>query len=253
MIFSNLFASLIQIIFKPKIVVPAIAVLLVSVALTAVNGWALERPFVDLVLYYDTIPQDNLIGLLLINYPMEIASILIIGFIMMVATIIGVLSIARMARKAGLVDAINDSVSEWKKSFAAAIVFYAYLIILLGLMSLASWLSEINALLSVIAVIVIAIIAFVSLVKVIFIVPALIDKEIKKAVQESWRFTNKGFWRGLVFTLLAAGIAWVLWMILFQIGIFAGEAFEIPMNALGESVALAYFIAAITNYFYSKT
>jgi hypothetical protein len=253
MIFSNLFASLMQVIFKPKLVLPAIAVLLVSVALTAISGWALERPFADLVLYYDTIPQDNLLGLLIFNYPLEISSILVVGFVMVIATMIGMLSIARMAKKAGLVNAVNDSILEWRKCFSAAIVLYAYLIILLVFASFASWLSEINSVLSIIATIIIAVIAFVSIVKIIFIIPALIDKEIKKAIQESWKFTDKRFWRALIFTLIAAAIAWILWMILFQIGIFAGEAFELPLNALGESVALAYFTAAITNYFYSKT
>ncbi|MFA5930696.1 MAG: glycerophosphoryl diester phosphodiesterase membrane domain-containing protein [archaeon] len=252
MLFSNLFTTLLQILTKPKFFIPMIIVILASGAVTLLSGWALERPVIDLVLYYDSIPQDNLLGVMLANYPLEIATILFFGLLMTFISLIGLFSIARLAKGEKLVDAVNDSVADWKKSAAVTIIFSLAFVIFAGAFSVALMLSAISDIVSQIVSVILTIILFIVIIKVVFVIPALTEKEVKKAFQESWKFTDKRFWKTTLLVILTSVIAFVGILLITQLGIVLGEVFEIPFSIIGEAFGTTYFIASITNYFYHK-
>lgn len=252
MLFSNLFTTLLQILTKPKFFAPMIIVLLASGAITLLSGWTLERPTIDLVLYYDSIPQDNLLGVMLSNYPLEIATLLFFGLLMTFISAIGMFAIVRLTRGESFTDAVNDSVADWKKAAAITIILSLVSLIIGGLFSAALALTALSDILSQIIILILSIILFVIIIKVSFVIPALTEKEIKKAVQESWKFTDKRFWKTTILVVLSALIAFAGVLLITQLGIVLGEVFEIPLAILGEAFGTTYFIASITNYFYHK-
>ncbi|MFA5125880.1 MAG: hypothetical protein WC462_02670 [archaeon] len=252
MVLSDLFTSLMQILFRPWILLPMIIILLVSGAISITNSWALEGPLNDFVLYYDTIPNDNLLGVMLANYPLEIASMLVFGFILSIIGIIGMISVSRMIKGDGFIDAINDSVGDWKKAGALTIVLWLYFIIFGFAFSTAFALSSINEIISLIFVTIFLVSALVVLVKVAFIFPALIGREPKKAIQETWKFTDKKFWGTVALIISASFISLVGLVIISQIGVIVGGIFDVLLSIIGEAFGTTYFIAALTNYFYAK-
>ncbi|MFA6268496.1 MAG: hypothetical protein WCW13_05150 [archaeon] len=252
MLFSNLFTTLIQTITKPYFLIPMIIISLISGGINFSAGWVLERPTIDFVLYYDSLPSDNLLGILVSNYPTELAAMIVIGFIMSIIGFIALTSVARLTNKEKFVDAINDSIKEWKKSLALTVVCIAGLIIFGGAFSLAMSLTPISELLSNLIVLIIAIILFVVLIKITFLIPALIQKDFKKAFQETWKYTDKRFWKSVVLVLFTSIISVAGMIIISQIGAFAPAELEIIFFIIGEAFASTYFVASITNYFYSK-
>jgi hypothetical protein len=252
MIFSSLFSAFLQTISKPWRLLPAVIVSLFSAIIINFIGWTVGRPFLDMFVYYDSVPAENVLGYILYNYPLEIIVLIIAGFAVTLVSIIGMVSIARMANRQGMIDAVNDSVMEWKKSLGATIVFYCAFLLFMFALFISLWLSEINDLLGSLAMILVFIVSFICAVKIIFAVPVLQEEKTKKAFQVSWKFTNKHFWGAILLFCLALVISSFGWLLLEQLGIMLGEVLEILLIIIGEAFAFTYLISSITNYFYSK-
>jgi hypothetical protein len=261
MIFSNIFASLIQVIFKPQIIIPMLIVILAASAAGELNNWAIEKPAVDLFLYYDSITVDNTLVWMTVNYPIEIVAMIVVGMIMTVISAIGLLSVSRMSKGKGFIDSINDSVIEWKQLIGLSITLYAFLLFFVAAFGVIAWLGEINQLFSTILSVILLIIAFICTVKIVFIIPALTektDKTAKKAIQESWKFTNKLFWKTCIYLLIVTVICFFGGAIIHQIGIIIGSAsnaadlIDIAFYTLGSGFALTFFAVAITNFYNTK-
>ena len=256
MIFSNLFTSLAQIIFKPYFLIPMIIIMLLSGLSVELGGWSMERPLIDFVLYPDSIPSDNFIGFLFANYPLELVTMFLLSLIMTVVSVIGMMSVSRLVNKSKFVDAINDSVADWKKALALTIVLLTASLVLGVAFSLILALGVLNTTIQMILFAVFMIIVFVIFVKIIFVIPALIKYDVKKAFQESWKFSDKRFWGTCALIILAFFIGVIGLILIGQLGVLIGSVlggvFETIFDFLAESFATTYFIAAITNYFYSK-
>jgi len=252
MVLKDIFVSFVEVISKPWILIPMILVMIISAALSIVSTWLLEKPFLDFILYFDTIPGDNLLGTLLFNYPLELAGLAIIGIIMSTIGVIGIMSIVRMVQKEGLVDAINESAKEWVKALAISIIFWIAFLIISAIYMVATLATNINAIFGGIVILIFFVILFVILVKVVFTFPAMMEKDAKKSIQESWKFTNKRFWGTIALVLIAAIISFIVATLLSMAGLTLGGYFEIPLDIIGEAFGSTYFIAVITNYFYSK-
>jgi len=252
MMFASLFATLMQVVTKPYFLLPAIIVLLFSAGTSMIANSALERPMIDFILYPDMLPSDSVFGILFTNYPFEIISIIACGILLSIVSIIAFMSISRLAMGEKFVEAINSSVADWKKAIALTIVIIFAFLIAIILISAVLALSIINPIISLILFIVALIVIIVVLVKIAFVIPALIESEAKQAIQETWKYTNKRFWKTIALVALSGVIGVVGTLILIQIGIFIGPAGELPFEILGESFGSTYFIASITNYFYAK-
>ena len=252
MMFSNLFTTLLQVITKPYFLLPAIIVLLFSAGTSMITTSAIERPMIDFILYPDMIPSDNVFGIMLANYSPEIITVILSALLLSIVSIIAFMSVSRLSNGEKFVDAINESVADFMKAISLTIILiFAFLVAIL-LISAVLALSVLNSLISLILFAIALAIIFVVIVKVIFIIPALIENDAKKAIEETWKYTNKRFWRTIVLTLLSGAIGIAGTLIIIQIGIVLGSAFELPFSILGESFGSTYFIASITNYFYSK-
>jgi len=241
-----------QLVFKPQILIPFIILTIASAAVTEVSGFALDKPLNDLVLLNGNLPTDNLLGFFLFSYPLEIATLIIVGSIMFGVGVIAIMSVARMTKESGLVEAINDSVMDFGKTAGAVVLFWALFIIIAVVFTIAGLISSIDSTAGIIATWIFIIIIFIAFVKLFFTFPALIKKDLKKALLESWDFTNKRFWGSFALIIIAGIIAFVLSLAISEIGILIGGLAEVLLTTLGDIASITFFVAVVTNYFYSK-
>ena len=253
MIFSNLITSFLQLIFKPKVWVPLLAMLIISLAMTQFMSVVLEGPMSDIILYPDTFPSENIMSVFLTQYPVEILVAIAAAFLMTVLGVIAFNSITRIVQGSGLISSINESMIESRKAFGIAIVFWGAFLFALFCLTIIGVITGISDIIGLILFILFAIIIFVVIVKTIFVLPALNDNEIKPAFIKSWKFTQKRFWKATLYIFLAGLVSLIIGSVIYSAGLFfAGSIIELIILAIGETFTSLYFIVAITNYFYSK-
>lgn len=227
--------------------------LIISTAITLLMSSILERPMIDIILYPDLFPSEAIMGVFLTEYPFEILLSIVMAFAMTTLGVVALSSTARIAQGEKLVKSINKSMKEIRKALGVAIVFWGALIFALFTLTMIGVVTGINDLIGFILFIIFLIIIFVILVKTVFVIPALSNKELKEAFKESWKFTQKRFWKALLFVLLSLLISAILGTIIYSIGLaLSGTIVELVILAIGETITSLYFIVAITNYFYSK-
>lgn len=253
MIFSNLITSFLQLIFKPKVWIPLIGMLIISTAMTLMMSVVLERPMIDIILYPETFPSESILGVFLTQYPFEILFSVILAFVMTTLGVVAFISTSKISQGEKLVKAINSSVMEIRKAFGIALVTWGAILFALFGFTIVGVITGINDFVGFILFIILLVIIFVVLVKTIFVIPALNKNEVKEAFKESWKFTQKRFWKALLFVLLSLIISILLGVIIYSAGlIVAGTIFELIVLTISETSTSLYFIVAITNYFYSK-
>ncbi len=254
MLFGSLIESFKQIIFKPYILLPAIIALLASTVFGILGDFFLEGPMLDIILNPGIFNQSsNLIGFILFNYPLTVVGTLIIGFVLFMIWVIVFETIASISQGQKFIEAVNDSVLQLRKSFGFTLILLAAAVLVFAVFWVNSEImSLVNSWVGIVIAIIISIICFIALVKLAFAIPALTERELKKALEESWKFTNSRFWSSLALIIIAGLIMILLTLIVTQIGIVLGEAFEVPLAIIGQAIGVTYFIAAITNFFYAK-
>ncbi len=249
--------TLAEVLFKPYYLLPVIGVIIISAVLMALAGGILERPVTDLVLYFDQIPQDNILGMILFNYPIEFFSMIIISLFMSIVSLIGMVSVSRMAKGDKFIDSINQTLLDWKQIIGVIVIVWVIAALFFIAGNLINMLGAINEIIMLLLFIALSIIAVSVLIKAIFIIPALTEeKETKKAIALGFDFTNRigvvRFLSLLVFLLIAIFVASFGWALIYQLGIILGGIFEIPSMIIGEAFGTAFFVSAVTNYFYKK-
>jgi hypothetical protein len=249
--------TLAEILFKPYYLLPVIGVIIISAVLMALAGGILERPVTDLVLYFDQIPQDNLLGMILFNYPIEFFSMLVLSFFMSVVSLMGMVSVSRMAKEEGIMDSINQTIKEWRKIVGVIAIVWVIAVLFFIAGTIITMLGAVNEIIMALLFVALGIIAGATLIKAVFIIPALAEEtETKKAIALGFEFTNRigivRFISLLIFLVLAILVASIGWTLIYQVGIILGGIFEIPSMIIGEAFGTAFFVAAITNYFYKK-
>ncbi len=227
-------------------------VILASTVSTEILTTFLQRPVVDLILHSEEIPINNIVGWLLFNYPLEVIGMAVLGTVLMIISVIAFLSISRIVQKNGFFESINASVLDLKKAAGLTLLFWLVFIILSGIVWVITFAGTILPILETILIIIFGAIIFVILVKLIFTIPVLIKKDLRKSLQESWKFTEKKFWKSVFFVIIALIISGVIALIIMQIGITLGESFELIFSAISEIISTTYFFAAITAFYYSK-
>ena len=253
MIVSNLITSFLQLIFKPKIWIPLLAMLIISLAVTQAMSIVLEQPMLDIILYPDMFPSENIMSIFLTQYPIQILSSIIMAFFMTVLGIVAFSSTARISQGAKLIPAINDSMKEIRKAIGIAIIFWGALLFTLFILTIIGVITGISELIGLILLLIFAIIILLILVKTVFVLAALNKNEIKEAFDKSWKFTQKRFWKTTLYLILVGLISLIFGGIIYSAGLLlAGNVLELIILAIGETFTSVYFIAAITNYFYSK-
>jgi hypothetical protein len=253
MIVSNLVTSFLQLIFKPKIWVPLLAMLVISLAVTQAMSIILEQPMLDIILYPDMFPSENIMSVFLTQYPIQILSSLVMAFLMTVLGIVALSSTARMSQGEGLISAINNSMKEIQKAIGIAIIFWATLLFALLILTIIGAIAGISEIIGLILLFIYMIIILLILIKTVFVFPALNENEIKEAFKKSWIFTQKKFWKATLYLVLVGLISIIVGGIIYSAGLlFAGNILELVILAIGETFTSVYFIVSITNYFYSK-
>lgn len=252
MLGSSIFSALMQIVFKPQIIFPIIVLILASAAASEVGGFMLDKPLNDLLIYSGSAQPSSPIGLFLLNYPLELLELFVLGSVMFAIGIIAFMSVSRMANEEGFFESINKSVLEGSKTIGLVILLWAIFVVAAGAFTLASAISSLESTIGLVVSIIFAIIIFIAFVKLIFVFPALIKNDLKSALQASWKFTDKKFWGSLALIIIAGFIAFVIGLILTQIGIMIGDIWDPILSSLGDVIGISFFIAAVTNYFYSK-
>jgi hypothetical protein len=249
--------TLVEVVFKPYYLLPIIGTIIISAALMALCGGILEKPTTDLVLYFDQIPQDNMLGLILFNYPIEFLGLVVLSVLMSIISLIGMISVSRMTKKNGLVNSINESIKDWKKALGTVVIVWVVAILFFIIGTLVNGLSVVNDFLAAIVFIAVAIIGIALLIKAIFVLPAITETETtKEAIALGFEFTDRigiiKFLALLVFLALAIIVSLIGSVLILQVGIILGSTFDILFQILAEAFATTYFVSAVTNYFYTK-
>jgi len=253
MILSNLFASLLQLIFKPKIWFPLIGMLIISTATTAAMSILLQGLILDVTIYSNILELQPVFSVFLTQYFLEIIFAIILAFLMTVLGVISFMSTSRIAQGEKLVKAINKSMNEYQKAFGIALIFWGTFIFVIFLGMILSIIAGFNELIAIALLTILLIVFTVVFVKVVFALPALNKNELKEAIKSSWKFTNNKFWNSIIYLLLIGVILVILGSIFYQIELLLeGNVIELIVLALFETFPSLFFISAITNYFYSK-
>jgi uncharacterized membrane protein len=228
-----------------------IVLTLISGGVNYLASWVLQNPTIDFILYPEAF-ESNLLGIMLTSYPFELATLIAIGALMTLVGFMALISVARIAKGIGFVDSVNDSIKEFGKSFGLTIIAITGFLIFGVAFSAALALSELNDLLSQILFIIFAIVFFVTFIKFIFVIPAIIDKDTKKAVVDSWKFTDKRFWKTIALVAIAFALGYIGMQILLIIGAILPVDAYLAVSIIGEAFLSTFFIAAITNYYYQS-
>jgi hypothetical protein len=225
------------------------------------SNWVLERPIADMFLYPNAFSATNLLQMMLTRYPLELTTMLISGIIMIFVSVVVFISITKFASGKSVVEAINESVLEAKKSigltifvivagFLAIIALFVItwifeqLLLILG----ASLLGDFVGLILYPLIALILIILFLT--KLSFILPALVADDVRHAVGKSWEFTNTNFWQSFVFIIINLIIVYIILQIFSFIGLAIGD-FDFISSIIGTAIAITFFILAISYYYFS--
>ncbi len=253
MIVSNLVTSFLQLIFKPKIWIPLLAMLIISLAVTQAMSIVLEQPMLDIIIYPDMFPSENMLSIFLTQYPIQILVSIVMAFFMTVLGIVAFSITAKISQGAKLIPAINNSMKEIRKAIGIAIVFWGALLFTLFILTIIGVIMGISELVGLILLLIFAIIILLVIIKTIFVIPALNENEIKEAFNKSWKFTQKRFWKTTLYLILVGLISLIIGVIIYSASsLLTGNILELIILTIGETFTSVYFITAITNYFYSK-
>ena len=253
MIVSNLITSFLQLIFKPKIWIPLLAMLIISLAVTQAMSIILQQPMLDIILYPDAFPSETIMSVFLTQYPLEILLSVVMAFCMTVLGMVAFSSTCRISQGTGLILAVNESMKEIRKAIGISIIFWGAFLFALLILTIIGVLTGINDIFGLVLLLLFMLVIALIIIKTIFVIPALNENEIKEAFSKSWKFTQKRFWKATLYLILVALISLIVGGAIYSLGLLlAGNILELLVLAIGETFASVYFIAAITNYFYSK-
>jgi len=252
MIISNIITTFIQVIFRPQIILPILAFLIAGEALLTVTGVMIDKTVMDFYLYEGTLPSENLVGYFLFTYPLEFISMIVLATIMMIISTMAMICVTKMAKGESLIDSINESVLEVKKSTGIAVLFWSGLVIAAFAWSLISSVASLNSALGTFLGLIFLLLLGFILIKLVFVFPALAENDLKKAFKKSWEFTENKFWKALLFIIIALFISASIANLLAYAGFLMGELPEMVFTIIAQAFNVCFFTAAITNYFYSK-
>jgi hypothetical protein len=259
MILSSIKKAAFKILFNPLTLIPVILVIIFSYFAAGLMSWAIERPLIDFILYYETYAESNLLFVVLTQYPLEILTMFVVGMINLVVTSIALLSVARIVKGDGIVDAINDSVLEWKKATALAffliITFFVGIVAFLLLGAIFNFISDLipqsGGILVIVAFpIIMAIIYAIIILKLIFVIPALVKENVKKAFVKSWQFTDGKLLSTIIFIALCVIIVYILMLLAENAALLMGESYEPLILSIGDIIATTFFGLAVSYYYY---
>ncbi len=261
MIFNSLKNSALKIIFSPWTLLIFATVSLFGLLMGNIVGWAVEKPVIDLILYYDALAQSNFLFILLTQYPLELFTIIVSGIVGLVISATGLLSLARIAKGESIVDAINESVLNWKKSLGLAVFFVAAIIVLVGIFFV---LSAITGLLSgvipdssylfdgIIFPLVFFIILLFAMVKLGFVIPAFVENDLRKAVQKSWEFTNKRFLGAFLLMIILIVIIFAFEIVGQNISLMIDPQYELVVTSVADIISTTFIGLALAYYYFAK-
>lgn len=260
MIFKALNETLGKIVFNPLTLLPLTALTIFGIFISDFIFGINDRLITDIILNYEVFEESNILFILITQYPIELILTLLTGLVGLTLVLIAVFSIIRTAKKESIIDAIDNSIKDWKKAitlaFYTGITLFLWTIgmfILINLFQLIE--SLITPLKGILILFIFPIILFGSmaliLTKTIFVLPAIIDMNLKKAIQESWNFTNKKFWNAFLFIIILMIISAALGFLGVIITQIVGADFELVINYGIEIVSSTFFILAIAYYYYA--
>lgn len=227
-------------------------VVLASAVSAEIMNTYLQRPIIDLILNSEKISADNILGWLLVNYQFEILGMVILSAILMIISVIAFLNISRITQKISFFESIRLSILDWKKSIELTFLFWIVFVILIGVIWVVNLIGKISTLFETILILFLTIIIFIMTVKLIFTIPVLTKKDLRKSLQESWRFTENKFWTVVFFIIITIIVSVVIALAIIQIGIALGGPFELILSVISEIVSTTYFFVAITDFYYFK-
>jgi hypothetical protein len=198
--------------------------------------------------------------ILITQYSIEIILTILIALIGLTLLIIGIFSITRTAKKESIIDAIDNSIKDWKKAFSlafyAGVIFFLWIVGMFLVVNIIQLIeSIITPLQGILMLFLFPIILFgglaLILTKTIFVIPAIIEMNLKKAIQESWSFTNKKFWNVFLFIIIIMIITSIIGFIGIILTQIIGVEFEMVITYAADIISSTFFVLAIAYYYYA--
>jgi hypothetical protein len=256
---ESLKKAFLAIITKPIILFSMLIATLASIISMNITNFVIERPLSEMLYHMDVFMTSDLIAIMLDRYLFELIIMLASGFIVFFISIIAFISLARFAKGESFSDAINNSVLNIKKSLSLTffifvcgfVVFIIFQIILFILNIIYSFLpEEINYYIALFIFPILMIILIVTIfTKIVFVVPALIENNIRDAIKKSWEFTNERFWNSFLYIIIVFLIGTIVLSFFNNVGILLNIG--TILTPIGEIISMTFIGLALSYYYFN--
>ena len=248
-------------IFKPFILIPMIIISIVSYLLIEATSGLLENYLNDIFLYGETLMEIDPFSYILGTYPGEVILLLLAGIVMLFASAIAFISIAKFCNKKSFAESINSSIMEWKRTIGFVIfwiiVGFLFFAIWFGIVSVLDWINNatggaLSILINALFIIVSIILAVIFTIKLAFVLPAFAEGEnLRNAIQKSWDVTKNSFWNALAFIVIILVIVYLINYIFLELSLIFVDI-EVLLLSIGEIISTTFFALGISYYYYKR-
>lgn len=261
MILNSIEKSIKKMIFNPIILLPALILSILVFLLENYIGFILERTLADIFLFGEELVGENFIFLILTMYPIEIAILIFMGFVMITFTTITWAIYSRISNSKGFIDAVNESILDYKKAitisiflYLAGFVFFSALIILTIIVNtFGIFLGEM--IFGFISIIIMPIILFglmlFFLTKIIFIFCTITKLKGKEIIAKSFEFSNKKMISTTLIVFIAFFAYYLISVVFSYIGLFFIDA-ELVFEVIGQTIGFSFLALTISHFYFLK-
>jgi hypothetical protein len=248
---------------NPLIYTPMVFVMIVLLIVQTITNDFLENLFIEFLINEDILVSSPL-AILLNNIP-AILIILASFFVILYATILGALVLVRVAKEKDLITSINDTVLDFFKGLGVSFYFMISLVIFIvfgfliisGLEIIYNLIQDalINYIISFfILPPILFLIATVILIKTIFVLPALIDNNLRESISKAFLFTNGRLIKTTIFLISLLVIYLIIQNIMYElIKFLPAPQLNFYILIFSEIFLNTMFFLAISNYYFNET
>lgn len=259
MILNAIEKSLKQMIFNPVVLLPALILSILVFVLENYIGFVLERALADIFLFGEELIGENFLFLLFTMYPFEIVILIFMGFVMITFTTITWSIYSRVSNSKKFIEAVNESILDYKKAISVSIffylagfVFFALLIILTIIVNtFGIFLGEmIFGFISIVIMpLLLLVLMLLFLTKVIFIFCTIIESNGKEIIQKSFDFSNKKIVSSIFIVFLTFFSYYLITVVFSYIGLYFIDA-ELVFEVIGQTIGFSFLALTISHFYF---
>jgi hypothetical protein len=258
MILNSIEKAAKSVIFNPFTLIPFFIISMLSVFVGNYINIVLEEFLLDFFFFGTEIVNSNFGFILLTQYPIEILTILIAGVIMVALSIVAFASLSRYASGTSLVEAVNESVLDFKNALITSINLYIISFIAVALIFLITIIGSFTIIfgelfasfinLYIVPLVILVLIIFLS-VKLIFIFATITEEKGKNVFVKSVEFSNDKT-LSIIGLIILVGI---IYLIISGIFVYISSIlidFELIISIISETITNTFLALSIAYYYF---